>query len=98
MCESMAQICSSIPETVRHLVMQCPENERSKEILFIEIVKVDELFNERCANAADQVFFWLLGKPIEGVNIDTMTNIWIVAGYHICNMYNARIHQGEGVG
>ena len=85
-------------ETIAHLVMQCPANERAKEILFIEIERVDERFNERCANAPDQVFFWLMGKAIDGVEIDFMTNIWIVAGYHICNMYNRRISQREGVG
>ena len=78
--------------------MQCPSNERAKEILFTEIERVDERFNERCANAADQVFFWLMGKAIEGVEIDSMTNISIVSGYHICNMYNRRISQREGVG
>ena len=78
--------------------MQCPVNERAKEVLFKEITKVDDQFNERSANAADRVFFWLMGKAIEGVDIDTMTNIWIVAGYHICNMYNTRILQREGVG
>ena len=75
-----------IPETLRHLVIQCPENEGLKEILFKEIAKVDDSFYERCMNATDQLFFWLLGKPIEGVNIDVMTDIWIIAGYHLCNM------------
>ena len=42
------------PETVWHLVMQCPVNERAKQILFNEILKVDGQFNERCANALDR--------------------------------------------
>ena len=88
----------AIPETFRHLVMLCSESERLKEIMFIEIAKIDVAFYERCLNEADQVFFWLLGKPIDGVNIDRMTDIWIVAGYHLCNMYKSRIFQREGVG
>ena len=96
------RICSrcelGIPETLRHLVMQWPENEDLRETLFKEIAKVDDSFNERCMNATDQVFFWLLGKPIEGVNIDVMTDIWIIAGYHLCNMYKTRIFHREGVG
>ena len=87
-----------IPETFRHLVMQCPGNERLKEIMFKEIAKVDMVLNERCMNNADQVFFLLLRKPIDGVNVDVMTGIWITAGYHLCNMYKSRIFHREGVG
>ena len=52
----------SIPETVQHLVMQCPENEEAKSCMFDEIQKVECNFKERCAESAGQVLYWLLGK------------------------------------
>ena len=85
----------SIPETVKHLVMQCPANESAKKFMFDEIQKADNNFVNRCANAADQVFFWLLGKHIDGVDTDVMANILIIAGYHISKMYSERIHSRE---
>ena len=85
----------SIPETVKHLVMQCPANEGASKFMFDEIQKVDNNFVNRCANDTDQVFFWLLGKHIEGVDNELMANIWIIAGYHISKMYTERIHSRE---
>ena len=85
----------SIPETVKHLVMQCPANEGASKFMFDEIQKVDNNFVNRCANDTDQVFFWLLGKHIEGVDVELMANIWIIAGYHISKMYMERIHSRE---
>ena len=88
----------SSPENIRHLVMQCPENEKAKEFMFKEIQKVDKEFEARCANSAAQVLYWLLGRHIDNVDVDVMSNIWIIAGHHISNMYRARIHSREGVG
>ena len=56
----------SIPESVKHLVMQCPDNEGAKEFMFEEIQKADNSFARRGAESADQVFLWLLGKHLEG--------------------------------
>ena len=88
----------SIPESVKHLVMQCPDNEGAKEFMFEEIQKADNSFARRGAESADQVFLWLLGKHIEGVDRDVMSNIWIIAGHHISRMYNNRIHTREIAG
>ena len=78
----------SIPETVKHVIMQCPANERAKEFMFEEIQKADNNFSRRCANATDQVFFWLLGKHMNGVDTDVMSNIWIIAEHTSKKMYN----------
>ena len=86
------------PETIKHLVMQCPESENAKEFMFNEIQKVDNEFGRRSAESAGQVFSWLLGRHIEGVDIEIMTNIWIVAGHHISKLYNNRVHSRQEEG
>ena len=87
----------SVPETAKHLVMQCPDNERAKEFMFKEIQKVDHSFVKRCADHPGQVFFWLLGMHIDGVDLDVMSNIWIIAGRHICKMYLKRVHTNQSI-
>ena len=63
--------------------------------MFNEILKVDDQFNERCANAMGQVFFWLLGKAIEDVDIDDMTNIWIKGITYVICIINAYFREKE---
>ena len=43
------------------------------------------------AESAGQVFSCLLWKHIEGVDIEVMANIWIIAGHHISRLYNNRV-------
>ena len=74
--KNCARCDHSSPENIRHLVMQCPENEKAKEFMFKEILKVDKDFELRCANSADQVLYWLLGKHVRqrrcGCNVKYM--------------------------
>ena len=35
---------------------------------------------------------------MDDMKIGMMTNIWIIAGHHIRQMYNKRIHSREGIG
>ena len=77
-----------IAESVYHLIMQCPANEESKKSMFRDILKIDSNFDERSHEKPEEMFYWLLGKPINGKELEKMAYIWIIAGHCITDMYN----------
>ena len=85
-------------ESVKHMVMQCPSNEGLKADMLNEIVRYDRRFLQLSENNPDQIFYWLMGKVIDGLEPDAMNQIWIIAGCHICNMYKHRLSIRKGVG
>ena len=88
----------NIRESVKHLVMQCPANERLRIEMFNEIYDHVIQFPALVTNNPDQVFHWLMGKEIVGMEPQGMIQVWIIAGYHICKMYNLRVKRREGIG
>ena len=80
------------------MVMQCPSNEGLKADMLNEIVRYDRRFLQLSENNPDQIFYWLMGKVIDGLEPDAMNQIWIIAGCHICNMYKHRLSIRKGVG
>ena len=85
-------------ESVKHMVMQCLSNEGLKADMLNEIVRYDRRFLQLSENNPDQIFYWLMGKAIDGLEPDAMNQIWIIAGYHICSMYKYRLSNRKGVG
>ena len=85
-------------ETIRHLVMQCPKNENLRIAMLAEIEEKVTGFTRISIQAPELVFLWLMGKQAEGLNPEEMIRVWIIAGQHICRMYNSCIMSREGVG
>ena len=56
--------------------MQCPANEESKKSMFRDILKIDENFDERSHEKPGEMFYWLLGKPINGMELEK----WLTSG------------------
>ena len=55
--QKMCQECDlGITESVKHLVMQCPANERFRIEMFKEIRAIDENFDERCNQAPGETY------------------------------------------
>ena len=97
--DKMCHECDiGIAESIYHLVMQCPANEESKKCMFRDILKIDSTFDERSHEKPGEMFYWLLGKPINGMDLEKIANIWIIAGHCITEMYNQRLRVREGVG
>ena len=88
----------NIIESIKHMVMECTSNEGLKADMLNEIAEYDRDFEQLCKDHPEQVFFWLMGKPISDLEPEIMNQIWIIAGYHICNMYNNRLRNRVGVG
>ena len=97
--QTMCTHCNlGVRETIRHLVMQCPNNEDRRIYMLSEIEREVNGFEEACAQAPEQVFWWLMGKSAEGVEPKDMIRIWVVAGLHISRMYKDCIATREGIG
>ena len=97
--QTMCTHCNlGVRETIRHLVMQCPNNEDRRIYVLSEIEREVNGFAEACAQALEQVFWWLMGKSAEGVEPKDMIRIWVVAGLHISRMYKDCIATREGIG
>ena len=46
----------------------------------------------------EEVFYWLLGRKIDGVNRDDMVDIWKIYGTHINSMYLQYVNNRTGIG
>ena len=96
--EKVCTACDlNVKELIKHLVMQCPESEELKADMFKEIIKYGNRFKVLSTNNHDQVFHWLMGKIIEGIEPHAMVQIRLIAGYYICKMYNLRIKNRQRV-
>ena len=45
--------------------------------------RIDDLFSDR----PQEVFGWLIGRPIKGLTQAEMYSIWCISGKYICKMY-----------
>ena len=98
-CMKVCEGCDMFTtENVIHLLMQCPNTETKRLRMFERINEVYPHFDDKCREEPGEIVFWLLGKPINGVDIDTMFEIWKVAGYGILNIYWSAINQRAGIG
>ena len=92
LCESYA------PEDIFHILMQCPFFEEQRRLMYEKIYLVrpqaQRVFEENPPN----VFAWLLGKNIDGLNPEDMHEVWEVSGYMINSMYTQVVKMRKGVG
>ena len=98
-CMKVCEGCDMFTtENMVHLLMQCPNTETKRLRMFERINEVYPHFDDKCREEPGEIAFWLLGKPINDVDIDTMFEIWKVAGYGILNIYWSAINQRAGIG
>ena len=85
-------------ESMSHLLMQCPSTTDKRNRMFGKINEVYPQFDANCMEEPGEVFNWLLGKPIPGVDIDLMYEIWKISGYCILDIYMCTLNQRAGIG
>ena len=86
------------PENVKHLLMQCPAMEDDRVKLYHSLYLIDPSIEERMKNEPQNVFIWLLGGYIEGMEIELMTRFWITSGYAVNRMYRRVTKGRDGIG
>ena len=85
-------------ESIRHLLLQCPSTLDERNAMYDKIRDIYPQFDDKCKEEPGEPILWLLGKPINGVNIDTMYDIWKVSGCTIFDIYKSAIKRREGIG
>ena len=85
-------------ESIRHLLMQCPSTLVERNIMYDKIRDIYPQFDVRCNEEPGEAILWLLGKHINGVDIDTMYDIWKISGCTIFDIYKSAIKRREGIG
>ena len=56
------------------------------------------ILTQKMEQVQDLVYIWLLGLPIEGVDVQEMTDLGRVSGACICEVYWDSIRNGSGIG
>ena len=80
--ERLCILCElAAPDNAMHMIMQCPHHAQSREVLQREICEICPDFGTR------EVFYTILGKPLENVDDYSMVQIWKIACYHTSRMY-----------
>ena len=76
-------------ENANHVIMQCPFQQDLRNDMFNCISAIyHDIGNVN-------VFSTLLGKPIEGLHIQQMYEIWIIACTYVSKMYWAVLRETE---
>ena len=77
--------------------MKCPHFKESRkemyEMIYLVHPKVKMLFKSEPPN----VFPWLIGKTIDGINHEIMQEVWKISGCTINKMYKV-IRMRKGIG
>ena len=74
-------------EDIRHIIMQCPSVDKIRREMCKGIYEINNGLERKFIEYPEEVFHWLLGRSIEGMNRDDMVNIWKTSGSHINSMY-----------
>ena len=68
--------------------------------MYNELSMLDQSIDDAFADRPQDVFGWLIGRPIEGFSLNDMYSIWYISGKYICEMYRqaCRVKDRAGVG
>ena len=89
---------SSVPDDVKHLVLQCPSTEQRRIDMYAELRQCTVNLEARLNEIPEEILPILLGKCLTGYTTDQMEDIWIVAGSHIDRMYRENLITKSGIG
>ena len=74
-------------EDLFHVIMQCPSKDKLRRDMYLELAQVNNQIEEIFADNTQDVFGWLIGKPIESFDRYNMHNVWLISGKYIYEMY-----------
>ena len=85
-------------EDLFHVIMQCPGKDKLRRDMYLELTQVNDQLEEIFADKPQDVFGWLIGKPIESLDRYDMHNVWLISGKYICEMYKQICMKKDKVG
>ena len=84
-------------DDARHLIMQCPEMQGMRNVMFRELADSGGGVGNVILEAAPDTLLLLLGKEMEDQPLTaSMMEFWSVAARHIANMYRSKLRMGIG--
>ena len=89
---------SNLPENLFHILMQCPANQADFNALIQEITEKYGNVNRAFINNPGEIFHWLIGKPIPGIEVVQMNDVRVTAGISISKIYRKVLMTRTGVG
>ena len=82
MWQRMCTLCDlAAPDDARHMIMQCPYHQDLRVKLQEKICRICPDFGTR------EVFNTIIGKPLEGIDSESMCQIWKIACKYTARMY-----------
>ena len=79
-----------------HFGMQCPELQTKRSGMFNEINQICENNGLEKLNTYGSVFWICMGKPGNGIPIETMEILWACSTRHISDMHRHKLKMGKG--
>ena len=73
-------------ENLEHVMLHCPNNADIQDKLMSDIKELELRCNSTMVNDG-QILSNLLGKPINGIDMRTMMEFWMIAGGAISSMF-----------
>ena len=67
--------------------MLCPSKDRLQRDMYLELAQANNQIEEIFADNPQEVFGWLIGKPIESFDRSEMHNVWLIYRKYIYEMY-----------
>ena len=81
-------------EDVKHVILHCPYHEQERN----ELMENISLICPQIFQIDPDILNILLGKRVQGIDNDTMFDVWICAGKIISSMYYKVLKSRTGVG
>ena len=82
------------------MVMQCPKNDPIRIKMYDALYQHNGNLRVIFADNPSETFNWLIGKVIEGIDLNDMYDFWKISGTHIVEMYRrvCAVSEKTGVG
>ena len=86
------------PEEPQHVIMQCMYLEDDRRRMFSDLETLYDNTGTRIIDMSQNIYWSLMGKPIEGIDWPLMNDFWTIAAIHIHRMIRKVVQDRAGIG
>ena len=87
-----------IVESIQHIVMQCPGVHKQREAMYNQMYENIPRLYDIFSDHPSKVLFWLLGRPIEGIDEAESEMLLCISGNWDYRIYHKTLRNRSGVG
>ena len=85
-------------EDPKHVIMQCTYFDEKRRLMFEDLYNVGGFNGRAIIDTSDDVFWTLMGRPVEGFEWHDMVEFWSTAAVHIHRIMSIVVKERAGVG